>query len=252
MSADLTPRSGIGLAPTNAGAAAFAHSSWIALGALFHATHAVLADRRSRMPTGRPQPGAQMYFVHWPRWCTPGYYSRHVAHQDPIRRWLDSHPAPSEFDVVRLSDLASDSESSGFSRALLQAVAGRFVLSIALRDGERVMGAISLVRSAAMGNFSDDDCALARSFTPMLNLAFSGTAETPARTLPPAAAALSRREREVARLAIAGLPNKSVAARLDLSVWTVKNHLRSIFEKTGARNRTELGALLAGGAPERP
>jgi DNA-binding NarL/FixJ family response regulator len=55
---------------------------------------------------------------------------------------------------------------------------------------------------------------------------------------------LTTREREVLRLVLEGLPNKEIARRLAIGADTVKHHLTSIFDKTGATNRSEL-ALFA-------
>jgi DNA-binding CsgD family transcriptional regulator len=57
-------------------------------------------------------------------------------------------------------------------------------------------------------------------------------------------AALTQREREVAKLAIEGRQNSEIAAALALSPETVKQHLRNLFRKTGVRSRTELAALF--------
>jgi DNA-binding CsgD family transcriptional regulator len=57
--------------------------------------------------------------------------------------------------------------------------------------------------------------------------------------------ALSAREREVARLISIGHTNKTVAAVLEISLWTVDTHLRRIFTKLGVRSRSAMVARLA-------
>lgn len=51
---------------------------------------------------------------------------------------------------------------------------------------------------------------------------------------------LSRIESDIMRLAVEGLTNREIAARVHLSQNTVKFHIRQILQKTGASNRTEL------------
>jgi LuxR family maltose regulon positive regulatory protein len=50
---------------------------------------------------------------------------------------------------------------------------------------------------------------------------------------------LSDRETEVLRLIAAGLTNREIAARLYLSLYTVKAHARSIYDKLDAHSRTQ-------------
>lgn len=54
---------------------------------------------------------------------------------------------------------------------------------------------------------------------------------------------LSERERVVLRLMREGLSDQEMAQRLGLSVKTVQNHVASILDKMGARNRTEAVAM---------
>jgi len=50
----------------------------------------------------------------------------------------------------------------------------------------------------------------------------------------------SDRELEVLRLVVAGETDAAIAERLFMSIRTVKQHIQSMREKTGFRNRTEL------------
>jgi DNA-binding CsgD family transcriptional regulator len=54
---------------------------------------------------------------------------------------------------------------------------------------------------------------------------------------------LTASEREVARLALAGLANRSIAEARRSSVRTVANLLARVFRKLGVRSRAELAAL---------
>jgi DNA-binding NarL/FixJ family response regulator len=56
--------------------------------------------------------------------------------------------------------------------------------------------------------------------------------------------ALTRREREVAELAAAGLANADIARRLVLSIRTVETHLSNVYTKLGQSGRTRLQELF--------
>ncbi|MCT9083825.1 helix-turn-helix transcriptional regulator [Streptomyces fulvoviolaceus] len=55
---------------------------------------------------------------------------------------------------------------------------------------------------------------------------------------------ITPREREVLRHALDGLPAKSIARRLELSLHTVNDHLRAVYRKLGVGGRDELSASL--------
>jgi two-component system, NarL family, nitrate/nitrite response regulator NarL len=57
---------------------------------------------------------------------------------------------------------------------------------------------------------------------------------------------LTAREREIAELIAAGLPNKEIAAMLTIELATVKNHVHSILAKLGVTRRAEVAARLHG------
>jgi DNA-binding CsgD family transcriptional regulator len=91
-----------------------------------------------------------------------------------------------------------------------------------------------MIEASAVADTGEDDVAVT----------FRGA--TPAETfvLLCRAYALTRREREIVRTVIAGLDTRAIAERLFISRYTVQDHLKSIFDKTGVRSRRELLATF--------
>jgi DNA-binding NarL/FixJ family response regulator len=85
------------------------------------------------------------------------------------------------------------------------------------------------VRSAAAGQSSfSPEATKALTETPPVNLTTSLTA----------------RELEIARLIAEGRTNAEIADRLDLSIFTVKNHVSSILMKLQVQTRTEAASVI--------
>lgn len=57
-------------------------------------------------------------------------------------------------------------------------------------------------------------------------------------------APLSAREAELLRYVSIGLRNSEIASHMNISCYTVRNHLSNIFIKLGARSRTHAVALM--------
>ncbi|MFN2494453.1 MAG: response regulator transcription factor [Pseudonocardiaceae bacterium] len=60
--------------------------------------------------------------------------------------------------------------------------------------------------------------------------------------LTPSGSLLSPREAEVARMVAQGYPNKTIAAELEISSFTVSSYLRRIFAKLGVNSRAAMVA----------
>ena len=68
-----------------------------------------------------------------------------------------------------------------------------------------------------------------------------------------ASAQLTHREEQIFKLLSAGLKNKEIGARLDLSEKSIKRYVTSIFEKLNVRNQVEAAMLSrAGSKPDLP
>lgn len=65
------------------------------------------------------------------------------------------------------------------------------------------------------------------------------------RTAPPDRPALSPRQRDIAQLIARGLTNREIAATVNLSEGTVKNHVTRILEHAGVTDRTKFALLVA-------
>ena len=83
---------------------------------------------------------------------------------------------------------------------------------------------------------SEDDSSMIASRTPE---------QTSATLRPPA---LTRREREVAKLVARGLTNRQIAKELVLSERTVENHVSNILKKLKLSSRSEVAAWVGGTA----
>jgi DNA-binding CsgD family transcriptional regulator len=105
------------------------------------------------------------------------------------------------------------------ARALVQAVDGRWItIEAAALEGEREGEVAVNLRSATANETFDLLCRVY---------------------------ALSRREREVVSLLVAGLDTRAISKRLFISVHTVQDHLKAVFAKIGIHSRRELLATLA-------
>jgi DNA-binding NarL/FixJ family response regulator len=113
----------------------------------------------------------------------------------------------------------------------------------AFSDGPRIMGALEagacgyLLKDVDGDEVAQGIRAAARGESPLDPRAARTMLD--ARTAPDPLAGLSEREREVLQLLVAGMANKLIARRLQISEKTVKSHLTRIFRELGVTDRTQ-------------
>ncbi|EAA6849618.1 LuxR family transcriptional regulator [Salmonella enterica subsp. enterica serovar Stanleyville] len=107
------------------------------------------------------------------------------------------------------------------------------MIEIFIRRGHRIIAGISLMRDIP---FSSEERLRAQAVQPLLGLAIHDSLQEDNDL----ASILTAKEREIVGMVCEGACNKLIARQLNISLSTVKTHLRNIFAKTEVINRTEL------------
>ncbi len=152
---------------------------------------------------------------------------RLLSHTEPARRWLDLLPAAQLFaswgmlpaPLYPVATLAREGASQR-ARTLVCATNGTWVR----------------IEAAPLMGTGGDIAVTIRSATPAETLDVLSRAR-----------GLTGRERELVALLVGGLDTSAISRRLSISQYTVQDHLKSVFAKTGVRSRRELVAALSGG-----
>jgi two-component system NarL family response regulator len=163
-------------------------------------------------------------------------------------------------DVLLIDSATTIMSDLGFIREVRQALPPLKVVVIGMEEDEELF--LRVVRAGVVGcvlrdaSAVDVVCAVravARDEAvcpPRLCLSlFSYVArEYAARPIlrPKAQVGLTRREQQLLPMLAQGLTNKEIAAQLNLSEQTVKNHVHHMLQKVGARDRLTVAELLRG------
>ncbi|EBX2706522.1 LuxR family transcriptional regulator [Salmonella enterica subsp. enterica serovar Bredeney] len=107
------------------------------------------------------------------------------------------------------------------------------MIEIFIRRDHRIIAGISLMRDIP---FSSEERLRAQAVQPLLGLAIHDSLQEDNNL----ASILTAKEREIVGMVCEGASNKLIARQLNISLSTVKTHLRNIFAKTEVINRTEL------------
>jgi DNA-binding CsgD family transcriptional regulator len=224
---------------TVAGSDVYAAHVGRALADIFGASRTVFIDWSRTNASPENLAFGDVHFLNWAPARKRLYYE-HFRMADPISRRCFALRKADGRGVFRITDIVPGRQfrRSDFFLTLLKPENLQHVITLALADGDRLLGDFSLVREATCRDFDAPEIELAHALVPALSLAWSAAARRCRMK------ALTARERDIAGAVGAGLSNKLIAGKLGISPWTVKNHLKTVFEKTGAASRTELCALL--------
>ncbi|EBV7817964.1 LuxR family transcriptional regulator [Salmonella enterica subsp. enterica serovar Havana] len=107
------------------------------------------------------------------------------------------------------------------------------MIEIFIRRGHRIIAGISLMRDIPS---SSEERLRAQAVQPLLGLAIHDSLQEDNNLT----SILTAKEREIVGMVCEGASNKLIARQLNISLSTVKTHLRNIFAKTEVINRTEL------------
>jgi DNA-binding NarL/FixJ family response regulator len=133
-----------------------------------------------------------------------------------------------EVPDVAVVMLTMHADADIVARALSAGAVGYVVKDASMSD------VVDAVKMAASG-----DAALSVELANSMLGEVHRLAAQPASVPPGADGVITKREEEVLQLIAEGLSTPEVAARLYISVKTVKNHLASIYEKLDSRDRTQ-------------
>ncbi|MBA3279925.1 MAG: response regulator transcription factor [Geodermatophilaceae bacterium] len=118
-------------------------------------------------------------------------------------------------------------------------------------SGQHNLGDLRLWRQRRHGPFGESERRVLDAVGAALTSALTRMAVPNAGPQPSAAwAALTDRERQVARAVARGMTDREVGETLFMSYGTVRAHLQHIYDKLAVRNRTELSRLLLQRAPD--
>lgn len=146
----------------------------------------------------------------------------HSATERGVRQALAAAPGTR---VVVISDQRS---AGAIHNAIEQGASGYIAMDSSL---DVAIAAIRLVRSGGV-------------FVPAHSMVRTHNDQAPVMAdSSPLRARVTAKQWEVISLIRKGLPNKRIAAELEMSEFTVKVHVRNIMKRLKARNRTEVAAL---------
>jgi len=212
------------------------------------------ADAEGSASNLRPN---DMYFDKMDQQLQDQYYSE-VRDVCPISCWATNNQHGRRVGTLHSMLSSRQLKSSPLYQKILVPSKNCDILVILLKINKRLLGSISLARPAGAPEYDHADIRLAQMLAPTLSAIYCNLvlAEELARAqqkhlkaddtqpkmnLPSSSSyGLSKRELQVLNKVFEGLNSTEIGDQLRISPWTVKNHIQSIYRKTGVNNRVSL------------
>ncbi|ATP38723.1 hypothetical protein CSE16_01010 [Solibacillus sp. R5-41] len=142
-----------------------------------------------------------------------------------------------EEKAIRLVDLVTPNQykNSPFYQSFLKGYGYHDEMVVALIHQDAFIGAIGMAQKKELYKFTAKDCNILKLVSDVIASVFSHQLKNNSEYN-----LLSNREIDVVNLVKKGLTNQVIAAKLHISVNTVKKHLQNIYEKYSVQNRTQL------------
>ena len=152
-------------------------------------------------------------------------------------------------DVILLDLVMPDGGGVGAIRRLLEVAPGvRVLVLTSFADDAQIFAAIAAGAAGYLLKDIDpqalaDGIREVHAGRPALHPAVAARLMHRNRSPSPAHTELTRRERDVLRLVVEGLPNKQIAQRLGIGEKTIKTHVSRVLAKLGVADRTQAAVL---------
>jgi DNA-binding CsgD family transcriptional regulator len=178
-------------------------------------------------------------------------YEQYYQYHDPITFQLQSRRVPTLVSQVMPQ---AELENTEFFNDFLKKDGLHYGVNMFAYDGNINIGDLRIWRGSTRENFSQHSLNLLMMIQPAFTRALMRARGKQQRVVTPDAGymptpfltRLSCREREIASKILLGLSDKEIAHNLNIEFCTVRTHLAHIFEKLGARNRSQVVAALLG------
>ncbi|MCC8383719.1 helix-turn-helix transcriptional regulator [Photorhabdus laumondii subsp. laumondii] len=153
-------------------------------------------------------------------------YLAHFQHLDPLK---PANYQQGDINMVGM-DQKTLTKHNKYYHEFMQPNNIQDIAEIFIRQHNQIIAGVSLLRDTL---FTPKDFNRLSAILPLIELAVRDL-------LPETPTILTAKEQEIINLIREGSSNKRIAQILNISLSTVKTHLRNIFAKTKVTNRTEL------------